>query len=264
MESPNFHLEGIVIDKEELADFDGPLSLILILLQKNKIEIRDLKISEILDQYLEYLDKMQELDLEIASEFVRMASYLLYIKTKTILSSDAEEPSELEILMESLEQLKAKDTLEKIEAVIPDLSKSYKNGALYAVKPPEPIKKVSGEYSYNHDVKDLLSALYSVLSVSKDKAIDTDTLEKSIPHKVVYSVKNKSRHILARLRLRDIKLSELYSECCSKSEVVATFVSVLELCAMGSIAVNHTKDGQGYELSFIGGDVDNILEKIIE
>ena len=63
MENPNFFLEGIVRDRDELQDFEGPLSLILLLLSKNKIEIRDISISDILDQYLEYLDKMQSMDL---------------------------------------------------------------------------------------------------------------------------------------------------------------------------------------------------------
>ena len=109
MENPSFFLEGVVKEKNELQDFEGPLSLILMLLSKNKIEIRDIKISEILDQYLEYLAQMQSMDLEIASEFVQMASHLLYIKTKTLLTSDDEEVSELEVLMASLEQLKCKD-----------------------------------------------------------------------------------------------------------------------------------------------------------
>lgn len=99
MENPSFYLEGVVREKNELQDFEGPLSLILMLLSKNKIEIRDIKISEILDQYLEYLDQMQKLDLEIASEFVQMASHLLYIKTKTLLTQE-EEVSELEVLIE--------------------------------------------------------------------------------------------------------------------------------------------------------------------
>ena len=102
MENPSFFLEGVVREKNELQDFEGPLSLILMLLSKNKIEIRDIKISDILDQYLEYLAQMQSMDLEIASEFVQMASHLLYIKTKTLLSGD-EEVSELEVLMASLE-----------------------------------------------------------------------------------------------------------------------------------------------------------------
>ena len=58
MENPNFYLEGIVREKDSVQDFEGPLSLILMLLQKNKIEIRELRISDILDQYLEFLDRM--------------------------------------------------------------------------------------------------------------------------------------------------------------------------------------------------------------
>ena len=90
MENPTFYLEGIVKEKNELQDFNGPLSLILMLLSKNKIEIRDIKISEILDQYLEYLAEMERMDLEIASEFVQMASHLLYIKTKMLLAGEKE------------------------------------------------------------------------------------------------------------------------------------------------------------------------------
>ena len=109
-----------------MQDFEGPLSLILMLLSKNKIEIRDLKISDILDQYLDYLARMQSMDLEIASEFVQMASYLLYIKTRTLLSADdEEEPSELELLMQSLEQLRARDTLAAITALTPELKAVY-------------------------------------------------------------------------------------------------------------------------------------------
>ncbi len=108
MENPNFFLEGIVKNKDELENFEGPLSLILLLLSKNKIEIRDISISDILEQYLDYLEQMQSMDLEIASEFVQMAAHLLYIKTRTLLSTE-EEVSELEVLISSLEQLKCRD-----------------------------------------------------------------------------------------------------------------------------------------------------------
>ena len=89
-EDPTFFLEGVVKDKSDMVDFEGPLSLILQLLSKNKIEIRDIPISEILDQYLAYLNEMERLDLEIASEFVQMASYLLYIKTRMLLTEEKE------------------------------------------------------------------------------------------------------------------------------------------------------------------------------
>ena len=261
MESPSFHLEGVYIDKDDIKDFDGPLSLILLLLQKNKIEIRDIKIADILDQYLEYIETMQQLDLEVASEFIRMASYLLYIKTKTMLSS-GEEVSELEILIESLEQLKAKDVLEQIDQVVPTFSDFYKHGVLYGTKAPEHIQRNPEVYQYKHSPAELLNALYNSLRLSKEKIVDTQTLVQAIPKRVVYSVRNKSRHILSRLRLRDIALNELYSECKSRSEIVATFVSVLELCAMGSVLISLSKDGRGYDLSFAGGNMDDILERI--
>ena len=125
MENPTFYLEGIVKEKNELQDFNGPLSLILMLLSKNKIEIRDIKISEILDQYLEYLAEMERMDLEIASEFVQMASHLLYIKTKMLLAGE-KEVSELEELISSLEQLKCKDVYTAVQNA--RAQKSFREG----------------------------------------------------------------------------------------------------------------------------------------
>lgn len=263
IEEPGFHLEAVVREKDNLSDFEGPLSLILLLLQKNKIEIRDIRISDILDQYLEYLDKMQKLDLEIASEFVRMASYLLYIKTKTLLNSD-EEISELELLMESLEQLKNRDTLTAINRVTPILAEAYKTGALYISKPPEPASEDAGEYKYHHTSVELLAALYTALSSNNEKIVDVDTIRKAIPNKITYSVKTKSRQILSKLKLRNMSISDLYSECSSSSEIVATFISVLELCSMGSVVISVSKSGNDYEISFAGGDVDEIIGKIEE
>ena len=76
IQEPSYHLEGVVHARDELEDFTGPLDLILMLLAKDKIEIRDIQISQLLDQYLAYLQKMQEMDLEIASEFVQMLSLI--------------------------------------------------------------------------------------------------------------------------------------------------------------------------------------------
>lgn len=140
---PTYFLEGIIHDKSEMADFEGPLSLILLLLSKNKIEIRDIKISEILDQYLEYLNAMEKLDLEIASEFVQMASYLLYIKTRMLLTEE-KEVTELEQLIASLEQLKCKDTYAAVKSVTPMLDAAAQTGLHYLSRPPEPLPKSAG------------------------------------------------------------------------------------------------------------------------
>ena len=260
MENPSFFLEGVVREKNELQDFEGPLSLILMLLSKNKIEIRDIKISDILDQYLEYLAQMQSMDLEIASEFVQMASHLLYIKTKTLLSGD-EEVSELEVLMASLEQLKCKDVYAAVRQVTPELKQASELGLLYFAKLPEPLPKTAKEYEYRHEPVDLLKALADVY-MRGGKTVEPESFSSALPKRIVYSVRDKSRQIIHLLRAGSATLSSLYQNCRTRSEVVATFVSVLELCSMGNIHI--TRSGGDYTVAFVGGDVDEIIEKIVE
>ena len=260
MENPNFYLEGIVHDRDEMQDFEGPLSLILQLLSKNKIEIRDISISDILDQYLAWLDAAQSMDLEIASEFVQMAAQLLYIKTRTLLAADEEEVSELELLMSSLEQLKARDVFAAVQKVIPELKKASERGLLYGVKPPEPLPKRGKEYEYHHKPVDLLKAMYRIYARGGKPA--QPDMSAKVPQRIVYSVRDKSLQILNRLRLGNVSLRDLYRECRSRSEIVATFVSVLELCSIGSVHIE--REEESYSLSFIGGNVDEIMEKIEE
>ena len=105
MDEPRYHLGSVVHAKgETLEDFDGPLDVILLLLSKNKIEIQDIQISAILEQYLAYLDEMKRMDMEIASEFIAMASYLMYIKTRMLLSKAEQEEAQSE--MDKLPRLK--------------------------------------------------------------------------------------------------------------------------------------------------------------
>ena len=261
MDNPSFYLEGIVREKDELQDFEGPLSLILMLLAKNKIEIRDISISDILEQYLDYLDKMQSMDLEIASEFVQMASHLLYIKTQTLLAGD-EEVSELEVLMASLEQLKCRDIFAAVQKVTPELKKASELGLLYYAKLPEPPPKTAKEYEYRHEPVDLLRALYSIFSRGGKKPEGAESAAALLPRRIVYSVRDKSRQILLRLREGGAALDEFYAHCRSRSEIVATFVSVLELCSMGSVHIRRREEK--YFVEFAGGDLDEILEKIAE
>lgn len=121
MEEPTYHLAGVMHTRDELpADFDGPLSVILLLLSKNKIEIQDVSITSILEQYLAYLDEMKRLDMEIASEFIAMASHLMLIKTKMLLSAAEREEamSEMELLIRSLEEKQRAEAYEQIRTAV--------------------------------------------------------------------------------------------------------------------------------------------------
>ena len=161
MAEPQYRLEGIVHTKSEmLEDFEGPLDVILELLSKNKIEIQDVSITAILEQYLAYLDEMKRLDMEIASEFITMASHLMLIKTKMLLSAaeQAEAESELDLLRQSLMERKRKEAMEQIRVAITDLEPRNEIGRSLFTKEPEPLKREQG-YRYKHDVSDLLRAL---------------------------------------------------------------------------------------------------------
>ena len=122
MDNPIFKLEKVVQGKggEVMEDFEGPLDLILFLLSKNKIEIQDIPIALILEQYLEYLEVRKQMDLEVASEFITMAAHLMYIKTRMLLSlEDEEAQSEMEALIQSLEERKRGETYAKQECIAP-------------------------------------------------------------------------------------------------------------------------------------------------
>lgn len=264
-QEPTYHLEGVIRSREELEDFEGPLTLILMLLSKNKIEIRDIPVSEILEQYLAYLEEMKAMDLEIASEFVQMASYLLYIKTKMLLNTE-EEASELELLIASLEQLKSRDVYASVKEVCPALEDLSRQGMQYHVKPPEPLPQAK-EYRYRHENWELLKALRNVLlrtqTAAEEAEAEPERKRRIYPRRIIYNVRDKSREILLRLRaVGRLSLTDFYRESRSRSEVVATFISILELCSLGRTSLQRENDQ--IMVSFAGGDIEEIVGQIGE
>ena len=260
---PTYHLEGVIRSKQETEDFEGPLTLILMLLSKNKIEIRDIQVSVILEQYLAYLDEMKAMDLEIASEFVQMASYLLYIKTKMLLSSESE-PDELQLLIASLEQLRSKDVYSAIQEICPALEKASERGSCCLTKRPEALPDTV-EYPYRHEGWELMKALLLVIErgqTSPDDPLgEPERRRRIFPKRIIYNVRDKSREILLRLRASGkLSLRDFYRMSRSRSEVVATFISILELCSIGRTALQ--RDGDEIMVSFAGGDIEEILEQI--
>ena len=261
MENPTYRLEGIVKNKDGESDFEGPLSLILMLLSKNKIEIRDINISEILDQYTAYLETMQSMDLEVASEFIQMAAHLLYIKTKMLLNLHDEEVSELDQLIASLEQLQCKSVLSQVQSIVPVLGQMSEKGSRYMTRYPEKLPQMPKPvYEYTHDPTELLASLLMVFSRKREDA-QPQILKTIAPKRIIRSVKQKSRDILLRLKeLGSAELMDIFAQCEDRSDLITAFLSVLELCSVGSVSV--TDDDEGYRVTFIGGDVDAILDAI--
>lgn len=242
MENPTFHLEGVLRVREDLEDFEGPLTLILQLLSKNKIEIQDIKIAELTDQYLAWLDGMKAMDLDVASEFVQMASYLVYLKARMLISA-GEETGELEDLIGSLECLRNKELFERLRAVLPDIAAMYTRGAGTLTKPPEYLP-LDREYRYFHEKEDLSRAMSRVLFREDAAAAFINPPGFRFPERIVYSVTEKTKQIVDLLTVHGpMSLGGLFARSVSRTELVATFIAILELCHDGSVHL----DGDGEE-----------------
>lgn len=232
MESPVFKLEKVVHSRtEELQDFEGPLDLILFLLGKNKMEIQDISISLICDQYLSWLDRRKELDLEVASEFAAMASHLVYLKTRMLLSiEDEEAQSEMDALIQSLEERRRNEQYVQVKAAAEQLSPMSEFGRNILTRPPEPVKR-GKIYEYDHVQADLILAMAEIQSRAERALPPPRTAFQDIVQHEPYPVENKAREILQRLKTFGVtRFHLLFRGNRSRSEVVATFLAVLELC----------------------------------
>ena len=262
MAQPQYHLEGIVHTRNEgMEDFEGPLDVIFLLLSKNKIEIQDVSITAILEQYLAYLDEMKRLDMEIASEFITMASHLMLIKTKMLLSAaeQAEAENELDLLRQSLIERQRKEAIEQIRMAVMVLEPRNEIGRCIFTKDPEPLRK-DREYQYQHEPADLLRVMEQIAE-RNNKLLPPTSNFKGIVGKEPYPVGRKATQLLRLLVLRGVdRLKNLFKGNKSRSEIVATFLAVLEMCKTGSVRLEDDNSGENPNVRIVenneGGQVD--------
>ena len=263
MAEPQYRLEGIVHTKSEmLEDFEGPLDVILELLSKNKIEIQDVSITAILEQYLAYLEEMKRLDMEIASEFITMASHLMLIKTKMLLSAaeQAEAENELDLLRQTLMERKRKEAMDQIRLAITELEPRNEIGRNLFTKEPEPLKRELG-YRYKHTVADLLRALDMITERNARQLPPPTANFQGIVGKEPYPIGKKTGEVLRQLVLRGVeRMKNLFKGNRSRSEIVATFLAVLEMCKTGSVRLEDDISGENPNVRVIekqeGGEAD--------
>ena len=263
MGEPQYRLEGIVHTRSEvMEDFEGPLDVIFLLLSKNKIEIQDVSISAILEQYLAYLDEMKRLDMEIASEFITMASHLMLIKTKMLLSAAeaAEAQTELDLLRQSLIERQRKEAIEQIRMAITVLEPMNEIGRSVFVKQPEPLRR-DNTYRYRHEPEDMLRALDEISERNQRRLPPPTVNFKGIVGKEPYPVTRKAKELVRTLVLRGVeRLKNLFRGNRSRSEVVATFIAILELCKTNSVVLEDDNSGENPNVRLIK-EPDTISEE---
>ena len=222
-----------------LDQFEGPLDLLLMLIQKNKVNIIDIPIALICDQYLEYLKAAQDMDMEIAGEFIVMASELMLIKSKMLLprpSENGEDPRAA-LAQALLEYKYIKEISEKLDEYQKEYSGRF-------VKETDEIPPDSG-YVCPHNVTLLKSAMLRMLEKRAEETRERpDNIRPIIKRKIV-PVSVKIIGVMKTLkRGGKTHFDRLFESCTSKSELVAVFMAVLELLKVNRILIHETENTQ--------------------
>ncbi|MGL5642466.1 MAG: segregation and condensation protein A [Paraclostridium sp.] len=219
----------------QLKVYEGPLDLLYDLIAKHKIDIKDISIIEITKQYLAYLDMLEEFDLEIASEFITMASKLLQIKSKYLLykqrDDEEEEDPRLELMEKLVEYKKFKNATEDLKNNV-----TYIEDVFYRTKEEIVIDENLDLDTISLDA--IVKILPHILKVKKEELeeIKDDKLNKIVRTRII-SVEEKMHYVRDIIKEKeDVRFTSLISNY-EKNEIIATFLSVLELIKTNEIFV---------------------------
>lgn len=213
------------------CDFEGPLDLLLQLIVKNKLNIHDIQLTVLIDQYLEQIKLMELNDMDIASDFLAMASRLIYMKTVSLLPRHEEiEELKQELTGELLEYQMCREIAAKLSVMNSGIDRFVKN--------PEPVE-LDKTYSLTHDAGLIYEAYLAAAGRGKRKLPPSSAAFTQIVAKKIVSVSSKIIYVIRNLFSgKTQKLNTLYSGARSRSELVATFLAVLELCKANRVKIS--------------------------
>lgn len=228
----NYDVKSQALPEIHAGGFDGPLDLLCFLIEKNKVNIYDIPIAEITDQYIELIESMTKLDLEIASEFLLMASTLLIIKSRMLLPSkqmgqdDVIDPRE-ELVLKILEYRRCKSLAD-------DLKTKHNEYGDCVFKLPEPLSALGISIAYNREVYDrslFMEATRELSERNRVRFYDVSSRIAGLLKREKISIKDKMRVIWDKLTGRaKVFFNEIFpSVSTSRAERIVGFLALLEL-----------------------------------
>ena len=231
----------------KLETFEGPLDLLLHLISKHKMNIFDIEISLLLEQYMQYIETMQDMNMEVAAEFLEMAARLVHIKTVSLLPKHEEE-----------EELRRELTGELVEYSLCKraaslLGERFCGNEIFCRAPIE--LETDKTYTRTHTPDELILAYMSAMGKKTAKLPPKQEVFQPIVKKRVVSVTSRIIFVLKNLySKKKIQFKELFSKSKDRSEMVATFLAVLELIKNKRVRVDDDNNvkllkGKGVNLS---------------
>ena len=234
------------MDKLEykLEVFEGPLDLLLYLISKNKLNINDIQLTVLVDQYVEYIRTMQLQDMDVASEFIEMASRLIYLKTVSLLPKHDEAEQLKEELTEELMEYERCRRAAMLLGTMTDEFDTF-------VKIPEKVE-YDKTYQNTHEKELVLSAYIAAIGRGQRKLPPSTTVFGKIVARKIVSVSSKIVFVMKNLmRGGKQKMNLLFKTAQSRSELVATFLAVLELCKASRVHLDG--EGDDMEITIVRG-----------
>lgn len=230
----------------KLEIFEGPLDLMLALIQKHQLNIQDIEISVLLDQFMLYLDRMSEADLEITSDFLEMAARLIMIKSAALLPKEEAEQMKKELQGALIEYALCKTMAER-------LKKRYLGDVVFVRSPME--IDIDRAYHKLHQPEELMLAYSALNERTRRKASYRPRSIKPIVAKSYVTVFTGIVAVLKSLRKNGtVQMDELYRDQ-PRSRTVATFLAILELSKEGRIYIS--PDGNSVRLRTKADDVQH-------
>lgn len=227
----------------KLEVFEGPMDLLLHLITKHKLNIYDIPISQLVEQYLDYVEKMKDENLEVASEFLEMAARLVYIKTVSLLPVYEE--------AEKLQRELSGELIEYAECKHVALALSEKTEGFDFISRSPTAFPTDMSYNRIHDSLELLNAYMRVVGKRLRKIPPPLDSFKTIVAKKIVSVSTKIKSIISLLvSEKTTKFSDIIMTSESRSDMVAAFLAILELAK-----TNHIK---------LSGDSDNLQIELVK
>ena len=219
-----------------LKQFDGPLDLLLTLISSAKVDIKDIFVSEITDQYLKSMELVEELDMDTASEFLQMAATLIEIKSRALLPKPPKveegEESPEEMLIRQLEEYKAfKEVSARMKALEDDAKLLY-------TKLPEEFPLPPQQFEWKGLTMDKLSAAFARVLARLEAQADAEKFARREIRRDTFTVSGCMMRIQRRLRRGNVRFADLFDDAPGKSEMITVFLALLELIRLSrAIAV---------------------------
>lgn len=233
----------------KLTEFEGPLDLLLHLISKNKIDICEIQISLLLEQYMQHIELMKEHEMDISSEFLEMAARLVYIKTVSLLPKhDQAEELKKELVGQLIEYQDCKNMAQMLLEKI-----SFDS---FVREPAQVDFDVA--YKRRHRLKELYQAYLTVLGKGMRKLPVVEDKITTIVARKIISVNSRIVHILRKLwKIKEIKYASLFASSSEKSELVATFLAILELVRKKRLSLHEENEDTIVKLIDGGAKIDS-------